>query len=450
MTDINWGILRPVDIGAAATDGYNAGRLQKRQQATQDILAGYGSNPTAGVPAQLWALDPNIAATLSQNDRQRVVADRATQDALRTTQARNLGAGLLRQHTGAPSVSAALPITPADMATSGRAPATPGVTSEGDEITVTAASPSAASQAPPISVADVFQQDPELAGQVIKHMGDLDENGRKAFGQKTSVAAALSLAASHLPLDQRQAYIDDHAPLLREAGWTNDEIGGFDPHDDNLKGMIAIGVGADKILSDERQAAGQAVTVRGQDVSAATSRRGQDISASTSRRGQDIGAATARSGQAITMRGQDMAAAGRVAPKPATVALAKGKLSSLTALENQLNRAEAALKKAKYTGPIAGRLPGGISGADSAADAAISNLAPLVRQLTRVPGEGAMSDYESKLAQAGLPSRAQTAEGRRQSLDDIRALVKQTRAGYSDLLGDNPAPASNRGFKVVR
>lgn len=449
MTDINWGILRPVDIGAAATDGYNAGRLQKRQQATQDILAQYGSNPTSGVPAQLWALDPNIAATLSQNDRQRVVADRQTQDALRTTQARTLGAGLLRQHTGAPAsgMSAA---APAGLAAGGVAPPAPGVTSVGDEITVTAPPTAAATQGPPISVADVFQQDPELAGQVIKHMGDLDENGRKAFGQKTSVAAALSLAASHLPLDQRQAYIDDHAPLLREAGWSNDEIGGFDPHDDNLKGMIAIGVGADKILADERQAAGQAVTVRGQDVSAATSRRGQDISASTSRRGQDIGAATARSGQAITMRGQDMAASGRAAPKPATVALAKGKLSSLTALENQLNRAEAALKKAKYTGPIAGRLPGGISGADSAADAAISNLAPLVRQLTRVPGEGAMSDYESKLAQAGLPSRAQTAEGRRQSLDDIRALVKQTRAGYSDLLGDTPASASTRGFKVVR
>ena len=438
-SDINWGILRPVDIGAAATDGYNAGRLQRRQQATQDILAQYGSNPTSGVPAQLWALDPNVAATLSQNDRQRVVADRQTQDALRSTQARTLGAGLLRQTSSA---------TPGSATAGYAAPPEQATTGPDGEVVVTARPQVAAG--PPISVADVFQQDPETAGLVIKHMGDLDENQRKAFGQKTSVAAALSLAASHLPLDKRQAYIDEHAPLLREAGWTTDEIGGFDPHDENLKGMIAIGVGADKYLADERQAAGQAVTVRGQDVSAATSRRGQDISASTSRRGQDIGAATARSGQAVTMRGQDMAAAGRVAPKPATVALAKGKLSSLTALENQLNRAEAALKKAKYTGPIAGRLPGGISGADSAADAAISNLAPLVRQLTRVPGEGAMSDYESKLAQAGLPSRSQTAEGRRQSLDDIRALVKQTRAGYSDLLGDTPAPTSSRGFRVVR
>lgn len=450
MTDINWGILRPVDIGAAATDGYNAGRLQARQQKTQDILAGYGSNPTSGVPADLWALDPNIAATLSQNDRQRVVADRATQDALRSTQARTLGAGLLRQSYPTPGAApnALAPAAPM-AAPMGAAPMAPGVSTNGDEITVMGQGAASGPPAPQISVADVFEQDPELAGEVIKHMGALDENGRKAFGQKTSVAAALSMAARQLPLDQRQAYIDDHAPLLREAGWTTDEIGGFDPHDDNLNGMIAIGVGADKILADERQAAGQRVTMRGQDVSAATSRRGQDISASTTRRGQDIGAATAGAGQAVTMRGQDMAAAGRAAPKPATTALAKGKLSSLTALENQLNRAEAALRKAKYTGPIAGRLPGGISGADSAADAAISNLAPLVRQLTRVPGEGAMSDYESKLAQAGLPSRAQTAEGRKQSLDDIRALVRQTRAGYTDLLGDAPAPARG-GFKVVR
>jgi hypothetical protein len=278
----------------------------------------------------------------------------------------------------------------------------------------------------------------------------LDKNGREAFGQKTAVAAAVSLAASKLPLADRAGFIDEHAPLLREAGWTTDELAGFDPHDENLKGMVAIGVGADKVLADDRAAAGQAVTVRGQDVSASTARRGQDISASTARRGQDIGAATARAGQAVTMRGQDMQAATRAAAKPATIALAKNKLTALDAIDNQLNRVESALKKAKYRGPIAGRLPGGISGADSAADAAIRQLAPLMRQLTRVPGEGAMSDYESRLAEAGQPSRSQTDEGLQETLAGYRDLIRATRSGYQDLTGASAPAPSRSGFKVVR
>jgi hypothetical protein len=218
--------------------------------------------------------------------------------------------------------------------------------------------------------------------------------------------------------------------------------------------MIAVGVGADKYLADQRAAAGQSVTMRGQDITSATTRRGQDISAATTRRGQDITASTARAGQAVTMRGQDMtaatAAAGREAKQvsPATRALATNKLSSLSAIENQLGRVESALKKAKYRGPIYGNIPGSISGVDNAADAAIRQLAPLIRQLTRVPGEGAMSDYESRLAEAGQPSRAQTSEALQETLAGYRDLINATRSGYRDLLGQTPARRD--GFRVVR
>lgn len=437
MTDINWNLLgRPVDIGGAVQQGFAAGQLQKRQQQTQDILASYGQNPSAGVPGALAALDPNAYATLSQNDRQRVVADRQTQDALRETRARGVYADVLAQRLS--------PSTGATPAASRAA-----TTDANGDIVVQAAMPDA-SATPAATIADVARLDPALAENLTKHIGTLDENSRDQFAQRTGVAAAVALAASRLPATERAAFLDSQTPLLKQAGWTQDQLVDFDPSDDNLQGMIAIGVGADKILADQRAAAGQAITVRGQDVSAATTRRGQDISASTSRRGQDIGAATARAGQAIQMRGQDMQASARAAAKPASVALAKNKLTALDAIDNQLNRVEKALAKAKYRGPVAGRIPGGISGADSAADAAIRQLAPLMRQLTRVPGEGAMSDYESRLAEAGQPSRAQTDEGLQETLAGYRDLIKATRAGYADIAG-SAAPAPTRsGFKVVR
>lgn len=245
MTDINWGILKPVDIGAAATDGYNAGRLQARQKATQDILAGYGQNPTAGVPAQLWALDPNIAATLSQNDRQRVVADRQTQDALRETRARGLGANYIRQslpQQGVPDALGSPTAYDAGMVS-------PGVTTAGDNITVTARPRAPLQQGPQISIADVFEQDPKMAGDLITHMGALGKNEREAFADKMGVAAAVAAGAKSVPLAQRQAYIDQHSDYLKSAGWTAEQIGGLDPHDDNLDGVIAIGMGADKYLA---------------------------------------------------------------------------------------------------------------------------------------------------------------------------------------------------------
>jgi hypothetical protein len=61
-----------------------------------------------------------------------------------------------------------------------------------------------------------------------------------------------------------------------------------------------------------------------------------------------------------------------------------------------------------------------------------------------------MSDYESRLAEAGQPSRRQTPEGLQETLAGYRDLIRATRAGYRDLAGETPSPADNRGFKVRR
>lgn len=452
MVQINWGILgNAPDPGAAFAQSFQQGRAAGREKATEDALAAYAAAPSQDALRPLAVLAPQAYAALSRNERESAELKRAAQ-------ARAVAARFIRERD--PEV----PSLMAPQAAAVNPPATlPAVTSQpnalpsDDQEIVVTGRPRQVAPPKQTSIADIYAYDPDLAKQLTEHIGSMAKNDREAFGHKMETAAALSTAAKSLPPEQRKAYLENKLPLLRGAGWTDDEILAFDPSDDNLDGMIALGVGADKIIADKRAAESQRITVRGQDVSAATARRGQDVSATTARaaqavtmRGQDISAATARAGQAVTMRGQDLAATARAAPKPATAALARTKLTALNAIDNQLNRVEAALKKAKYRGYVAGRVPGGLSGADNAADAAIRQLAPLIRQLTRVPGEGAMSDYESKLAEAGMPSRVQTDEALAETLGGYRELINQTRAGYRDILGEAPASTENRGFRVKR
>lgn len=466
---INWGILgNAPDPGAAFQQSYQKGRAIARDRATEDALAAYAANPSTDALRPIAALNPQAFALLSKNERE--AADVRRQTAGRTAAARfvrerdpeisTLAAPAPAPRAGVPDALGAMtaPAAAAAPMVPPVSPPAPDPVPGEDEIVVTGTP----RQKPPprtTSIADIIEYDPDLAKQITDHMGSMAENDRKAFGQRMGTAAAVALAAKDLPLDQRKDFLEGNLPILRSAGWDEQDIFAFDPTDDNLEGLIAIGVGADKALADRRAEAGQKITVRGQDVSAATARRGQDVSAATARagqavtmRGQDISAATARSGQAVTMRGQDMSSASRQAPKPATAALARTKLRALGAIDNQLDRVEAALRKAKYRGMVAGRIPGGISGPDGAADAAINQLGPLIRTLTRVPGEGAMSDYESKLAQAGTPSRTQSSEALAETLAGYRALIRQTRAGYQDVLGEQPAaaPSGNRTFRVKR
>ena len=98
-------------------------------------------------------------------------------------------------------------------------------------------------------------------------------------------------------------------------------------------------------IDAELQAAGQAITVRGQDIQAATSQRGQDIQAATSRRGQDIQAATTRRGQDLTERRErDLALAENIAAARATgKVLAENKVAAQAALPGAIATAEQTL-----------------------------------------------------------------------------------------------------------
>jgi len=130
--------------------------------------------------------------------------------------------------------------------------------------------------------------------------------------------------------------------------------------------------------------------------------------------------------------------------------LAKMKIAALGPIEGQLNRVEAAMKdmeKNGYSGYFLGNIPGSLDAASGTFDKAVAGLAPLIRQLTRVPGEGSTSDYESKLAQAALLSRTDTPEARKEALAMMRELIANIRTANQEFLG---SPPTSGGGGVIR
>lgn len=130
----------------------------------------------------------------------------------------------------------------------------------------------------------------------------------------------------------------------------------------------------------------------------------------------------------------------------------KSKVNNLAVIKGQLARVKAAedkLQSGGFGGPVWGRIPGaGSLDTESAVyDKALANLNALVRQLTRTPGEGAMSDYESKLASAIPPSRSDSREARAEAIAGIEDLINNLEQGYGEMLGQQgaagPAPVNS-------
>lgn len=131
-------------------------------------------------------------------------------------------------------------------------------------------------------------------------------------------------------------------------------------------------------------------------------------------------------------------------PSPQSVAKAKEKINILRALKDQLGRVEKAWAKIRGTAS-AGKGQGWVPSPDGESfDKAAKSLAPFIRQITRTPGEGAMSDYESKLAEAINLQRGEFEDVTEQQIQALRDLVGTIETGYVDLLGvSSEAPATN-------
>lgn len=128
------------------------------------------------------------------------------------------------------------------------------------------------------------------------------------------------------------------------------------------------------------------------------------------------------------------------------------KIKMLPSLEAQLTRVDElndALNDSYATGFFGGRVPGALAGGtENSFDKAVASLQDQLRQFTRIPGEGSVSNYEQGLIAAPLPARSDTPEGRAQALQDLRSRVQFIRQGYEELSGPSggrkPPPPRNR------
>jgi hypothetical protein len=94
-------------------------------------------------------------------------------------------------------------------------------------------------------------------------------------------------------------------------------------------------------------------------------------------------------------------------------------------------------------GGLGGLIPSQLAGGKAEEfEKAIGALRKSILSMTRVPGIGAMSNYETMLDEAALPSRWGSDEGRAEAINNIGMLLENYEAGYKDMLGSTPPARS--------
>jgi hypothetical protein len=113
---------------------------------------------------------------------------------------------------------------------------------------------------------------------------------------------------------------------------------------------------------------------------------------------------------------------------------------------NQVKIARAALQRVKdrwqtiqggaTAGPLQGYIP---SEGGKAFDAATNAMRGSITALTRVPGVGAMSDYETRLDQSKFPERTSYESVTADQIQGLEDLLNNVESGYQEMLGTKPA-----------
>jgi hypothetical protein len=121
-------------------------------------------------------------------------------------------------------------------------------------------------------------------------------------------------------------------------------------------------------------------------------------------------------------------------------------------LQPQLDRVRKLQKSALGRSGLAGLAEyNPFSGQNQQYDSAVAQLTSLARPATRTAGEGAMSDFESKLATATLPDRWKRDQYNNEAIDGLDRLVSTSRQLYSKQLGlPSAPPARNNGDALRR
>jgi hypothetical protein len=129
---------------------------------------------------------------------------------------------------------------------------------------------------------------------------------------------------------------------------------------------------------------------------------------------------------------------GTLSQKDATTA--KQKLTTIRVARKQLADIKKAFDEGRNVtgpnsfGPGQGMLP---TERGKKFDAAVDRMRSTLTALTRVPGVGAMSDYETKLDQGKFPNRNAYESVTTEQIQGIEDLLSTIESGYADLLSGN-------------
>lgn len=121
---------------------------------------------------------------------------------------------------------------------------------------------------------------------------------------------------------------------------------------------------------------------------------------------------------------------------------ARDKVRVIGIAKQQLAKLKESRDKIKDTfasGP--GFLPGAMSGDASNFDGDVDTMRDTITAITRTPGVGAMSDFETRLNQAKLPSRNEFESTRDRKIQALEDMLNQLEISYGELLSD-PGPAA--------
>lgn len=179
----------------------------------------------------------------------------------------------------------------------------------------------------------------------------------------------------------------------------------------------------------------------------ATSRANNEATNATSRANNRDTNATSRANNrdsnatSAANAARNAGAGGMTAAQRANV---QNKLQSVRLVQAQLKRAQEAFKVIQgsmfQAGPGTQFNP--LANGGQRFDAIARGLQQTIRQLTRTPGEGAMSDYESRLAAAIVPERGDLEGTTAARLEELQNIVNDIEAGYTNMAMPNTGGAT--------
>lgn len=116
----------------------------------------------------------------------------------------------------------------------------------------------------------------------------------------------------------------------------------------------------------------------------------------------------------------------------------KAKLTSINLARRQLKLIQDKFVKGLDFGPLVGATP---TESGRAFDRAVDAIRKTMGALTRVPGIGSMSDFETKIDQASMPNRNEYESVTQQQIDGLEQIINTMHEGYTGM-------SQGRGGKV--